>query len=64
MTRLSPPLGDGVWQLFNLDVDPSETHDVAATEPDIVRELEASWDAYVANHGVILLPRDSGPMGQ
>ena len=46
---------DAAWQLFNLAEDPGEQHDLAAAEPERVRELEALWDRYVHENGVILV---------
>jgi arylsulfatase A-like enzyme len=34
------------WQLFNLDTDPGETTDLARQHPDVVRELDAKWQAW------------------
>ena len=31
------------WQLFDIVADPGETHDIAATFPSIVEELDAIW---------------------
>ena len=31
------------WQLFHTDVDRSETHDLAAENPDKLEELKALW---------------------
>jgi arylsulfatase len=48
------PLGTGTWELFNLKSDPAERHDLAAVQPDKVKELTALWDSYVANNNVVL----------
>ena len=32
-------------QLFNLQNDPNEQHDVAAAHPDVVKRLQAAFDA-------------------
>jgi arylsulfatase A-like enzyme len=34
-------------ELFNLRNDPSEIHDLAATQPEKVKELRRRYDAYV-----------------
>ena len=45
-----------VWELYNLDEDPSETTDLAAAHPDIVRELqEIMTDSHVPNPDFPLL---------
>lgn len=33
------------WELYDLKHDPTESHDLAETMPEKVRELEARWDA-------------------
>ncbi len=37
------PFESDVWELYNLDVDFSETHDLAAEEPDRLAALVAEW---------------------
>jgi arylsulfatase A-like enzyme len=51
------PMGQGDWELFNLATDPAERHNLAAEQPDKVRELVALWDAYVAANNVVLPSR-------
>jgi len=34
---------DDVWELYNTDVDRSESHDLAAQEPEKLEELKALW---------------------
>jgi len=46
--------GEGRWQLFNLAVDPAESRDLAAREPEKLRELIADWDAYAREKGVVV----------
>lgn len=36
------------WELYDLDKDRSELHDLAASESDRVKELSALWDAWAA----------------
>lgn len=48
------PHGTGGWQLFDLDADPSEQHDLAAARPADLARLQAHWDAYARRHRVIL----------
>lgn len=42
------------WQLFNLASDPGETHNLADSEPEKLAELQAIWDQFVNENGVIL----------
>jgi arylsulfatase A-like enzyme len=51
------PFGKGEWELFNLATDLAERHDVAAQNPDKVRELNALWERYAKDNNVILPSR-------
>jgi arylsulfatase len=33
----------GAWELYDLDADPAEAHDLASKHPDVVRHLERAW---------------------
>jgi len=48
------------WELYNLAADRSELHDLAATEPDRVKKMSASWDAWAARANVLPLGAWSG----
>jgi arylsulfatase len=41
------------WELYDIDVDRTETTDLASGEPGRTRELSAAWDAWAARCGVI-----------
>jgi arylsulfatase len=53
------PYGPERWQLFDLSRDPAEADDLAASEPDKLREMLALWAEYAARNGVILPSRDT-----
>lgn len=44
---------DGPWELCNIRVDRTESHDLAASEPELVAELTDSYYAWAESHGVI-----------
>jgi arylsulfatase A-like enzyme len=50
---IQPPNGAGDWQLFNLAVDPGETNNVAAANPQLMAELAAAYELHAADVGVI-----------
>lgn len=53
-----PPGGryeDDEWELYHLDQDFSECHDLAAEEPDRLRELVAAWWEEAARNDVLPL---------
>jgi arylsulfatase len=51
------PMGNETWALYNLATDPGERVDLAANEPDRVRQMVALWDEYVRTNNVILPSR-------
>lgn len=46
----------GPWQLYDIDADRAEQHDLAAQHPGLVADLAAEYDAWAARVGVI--PRE------
>lgn len=53
-TRINRPMGSGVWELFDLSVDPGETRNLAEQNPEILNELVAAWGAYAESNEVIV----------
>lgn len=58
LTRSLPPYGDRRWRLFNLAVDPGETRDLSAEQPELMAELMAAYQAYEQRVGVLPVPAD------
>ena len=54
ITKIEPPFGKGVFELFNMEKDPTESHDLSKQYPDKYNELLDDWKAYVKDNGVIL----------
>ena len=52
--KLQPQFGTGEWELFDLSVDPGETNDLSAEQPEVLAELLAGWQDYVDVNGVIM----------
>ncbi|MEM8982135.1 MAG: arylsulfatase [Pseudomonadota bacterium] len=48
------PHGQADWELYDLSVDPSETTDLATTEPDRLQDMQDAWNTYAATSNVIL----------
>lgn len=44
-----------VWELYHLAVDPSECHDLAASEPERLAEMIDLWTTEATRHGVFPL---------
>jgi len=55
ITRNTLPYGSGAWRLFDLAIDPGETNDLTATDPQRFSEMRALYDAYAREYGVIEL---------
>ena len=47
--------GRSKWELFNLEKDQGEVHDVAEDFPEVLAELLKLWDQYVVETGVVPL---------
>jgi arylsulfatase len=50
----SAPDGERGWGLFNLADDPAEQFDLSAAEPGKLAEMQALWDQYERDNGVIV----------
>ena len=48
-----PVLKPGQWQLYNLAEDPAEMNDLAASNPEKLRELLALWERYTTENNFI-----------
>lgn len=59
LLHLNVRQADGVWELYNLEDDPGETTDVAASNPSIVARLQALMqEAHIPNPDFPLLPEE------
>lgn len=55
-----PPEGNGEWQLFDIESDPTETRDLGASNPEKLAELIEHWGAYAEQNGVAIFDSDTG----
>ncbi len=55
ITKIEPPFGKGVFELFDMEDDPTESHNLSKQFPDKYIEMLEHWKAYVKDNGVILL---------
>ena len=51
---VAPRYGTGTWHLYNLADDPGETRDLAEAQPETLKKLQAAWDRYAEDVGVVL----------
>ncbi len=47
------------WRLYNLSRDPGEQHDLAGSEPGVLKGLIIRWNDYAAANGVVVVPPGS-----
>jgi arylsulfatase len=43
-------VNEGPWELYDMDADRSELHDLAAQEPDRVKDMAALWQKLLAEY--------------
>lgn len=51
---VAPPYGTGNWHLYNIADDPGETRDLSKEQPEKLKELQAAWERYAKDVGVVL----------
>lgn len=56
------PKGTERWELFNLNKDPGEIHDLAEQDPERLARMIKMWDQYVLETGVIPLAPEVGSL--
>ncbi|KAH8630857.1 alkaline phosphatase-like protein [Alternaria alternata] len=49
---MTAPRGREQWELYNLEEDPAEMHDLAEKEPQKLEEMVAHWETYYAETGM------------
>ena len=43
------------WELYDMETDRTEMHDLAAANPDKVKTMSTKWDAWAARANVLPL---------
>lgn len=56
-----PPIGDGVWHLYNIATDPGETKDLREQQPQRFARMQALYEQFVVEHGVLQVADDFDP---
>lgn len=64
ITKTPAPFGNGEWYLYDLSVDPGETNNVAAANPEIFQSMIKEYHAYATKVGVFELPPGEGSRKQ
>ena len=47
---------DGEWELYDMQSDRAELHDIAQKHPQLVEDLSVAWQDWADSHGVIPWP--------
>ena len=56
-----PPIGDGMWHLYNIAIDPGETNDLREQQPQRFARMQALYEQFVVEHGVLPVAEDFDP---
>lgn len=64
LVRNRPPVGDGRWRLFDIAADPGETQDLAAARPQDYAAMQAAWERWARDNGVLPMPDGYEPRRQ
>ena len=52
-------LAGATWELYDMDADRAEMHDLAAREPERVKDLSAKWEAWAKRTNVLPRPGEA-----
>lgn len=47
---------DGAWELYDIDADRTEMHDLSSADPDRTRDMAGKWEAWGKSAGVLPWP--------
>ncbi len=64
LMRNMPPLGDGLWRLYDLSKDPGETQDLSAQLPQEFATMQEDFVAWAKANQVLDMPADYSPQKQ
>ena len=53
MLLMDPPGGNGKWQLYNLENDPTEQVDLSSLEPERLNRMIELWNLYERENNLI-----------
>ncbi len=64
LVRNRPPMGDGRWRLYDIAADPGETQDLSAARPQDFAAMQAAWERWAQENGVLPMPEGYEPRRQ
>lgn len=53
---IASPRGKDDWELYNVEEDPAELHDLSHTETEVMQRLVDHWEVYFAETGMVQPP--------
>ena len=56
-----PPIGDGLWHLYNIATDPGETEDLQHQQPQRFQSMQRLYAQFAVDHGVLPVAEDFDP---
>lgn len=56
-----PPIGDGIWHLYNIAIDPGETEDLKEQQPQRFARMQSLYEQFAVEHGVLPVAEDFDP---
>ncbi|WP_051927372.1 sulfatase-like hydrolase/transferase [Ruegeria halocynthiae] len=59
-----PPKGTGAWELYDIETDPSELHNLASEMPERVAEMRAFYESYAKDVNLVPVPDGYNPLEQ
>ena len=63
LSRNDPPVGDEQWHLYDVQLDPGETHDLQTEMPEHFATMQQDYLVYERTHGVLPMPPGYTPAG-
>lgn len=64
ISRNVAPFFDGQWHLYDIKSDPTESRDLSAEKPELMKTMLAKYDDYIRQNGVINPPAGYNPLFQ
>lgn len=64
LIKVIPPVGDGLWHLFNIRTDPGEVNDLAEKMPEEFKTMQTQYAEYAKANGVLPMPEGYDPIQQ
>ena len=64
LVRNMPPMGDGLWHLYDLSTDPGETQDLSAKLPQEFAAMQVDYAHYEKTNQVLPMPEGYTPQKQ